>query len=316
MAKQPNSKDYAARAREMVKASESKTTSRPPALHRNPVREFVEALLFAAIAALFLKTFIVEAYRIPTGSMETTLKVGDFLLVNKFLYNVKTPTAIPFSDVRLPSISFGGMRDPKQGDIIVFEYPGDRDEVHHDEVVNYIKRCVGTPGDTVEVRNKSLYVNGKEFFRPPGMQFLQPFPVPKDRIDPGIFPAGAPWNKDNYGPLRIPKKGDVVKLEAANIHQWRVFIIREGHKVEMQGGAVMIDGKIATSYTVQRNYYFMMGDNRDDSLDSRFWGFVPEDNIVGQAMIVYWSWDPSIPFANLGKLLSTTRWNRIFQIIH
>ncbi len=318
MAQKPSSKDYAARAREMVKASEAKPsgTRRPQPAMRNPVRELIEALLFAAVAALFLKTFVVEAYRIPTGSMESTLRVGDFLLVNKFLYAIKTPTSIPFTNVRLPYVDFGGMRDPQRGDIIVFEWPGNRDELQDEEVTNYIKRCVGLPGDTVEVRRKVLYTNGKEFFHPPGMQFLVPSPLPAGQADPAMFPPGAPWNRDNYGPLRVPKKGDVIPIELANIHQWEMFIRREGHTVDMQAGHVTIDGKPATSYTVQRNYYFMMGDNRDDSFDSRFWGFVPEDHIVGQAMLVYWSWDPAVPFTNLVKLISTTRWNRIFQLIH
>lgn len=312
MAKPP--KDYSTRAREMVRASQGKQPVRP-ATQRSHARELFEALLFAAVAAMFLKTFIVEAYRIPTGSMEKTLWVGDFLLVNKFLYNIKTPTAIPFTDVRLPHFGVGGMRDPQRGDIIVFEWPGNRDEVHHDEVINYIKRCVGTPGDTIVIRNKMVTVNGSEFMRPPGMQFLRP-PDPHGEIDPRIFPAGAPWSHDNFGPLRVPKKGDVIPLTAADLPRWAVFIRREGHDCAPSGTGVTIDGKPATSYTVERNYYFMMGDNRDDSEDSRFWGFVPDDNIVGQAMIVYWSWDPSVPFTNIFKLLATTRWNRVFQLIH
>lgn len=315
MAKQQG-KDYAAKAREMVKASEGKQAPTRKYPQRNATREMIEALLFAAVAALFLKSFIVEAYRIPTGSMETTLKVGDFLLVNKFLYNVKTPTSIPFTDVRLPHFGFGGMRAPQNGDIIVFEWPGDRDELHHTEVVNYIKRCVGIPGDTIVVRNKVLSVNGKEFFHPPGMQFIQPFPFRPDQVDPRMFPPGASWNQDQYGPLRVPKKGDVVELNAESYQRWAIFIMREGHTADLTGSGVIIDGKPATSYTVERNYYFMMGDNRDNSEDSRFWGFVPEDNIVGQAMIVYWSWDPSISFANFGKLIGTTRWDRIFHLIH
>jgi len=341
-------------------------------------RELIEALLFAAVAALFIKTFIVEAYRIPTGSMETTLKVGDFLLVNKFIYDLKTPTSIPFTNVRLPHFSLGGMRSPLKGDIIVFEYPGDRDEIHHDEVVQYIKRCVGVPGDTVEVRDKMLYVNGVEFMHPPGMHFRIDLPelsssgihlidsggkggsVPlgegfghqlvnvegknsegsnnpypdvsaeeyfrqpskfrlnvesKDEADMRIFPQGAMWNHDNYGPLRVPKKGDVVTLDADGYRKWHILIRREGHTIDLVRNQVIVDGKPATSYALERNYYFMMGDNRDNSEDSRFWGFVPEDNIVGQAMVVYWSWDPSIPFSQLFKLIGTTRWSRIFHLI-
>lgn len=316
MAKQPT-KDYAAKAREMVKASEGKSTSSTRKYpQRNATREMIEALLFAAVAALFLKSFIVEAYRIPTGSMENTLLVGDFLLVNKFLYNVKTPTSIPFTDVRLPNISIGGMRDPQNGDIIVFEWPGNSNELIHEEVVNYIKRCVGIPGDTITIRNKTLSVNGKEFFRPPGMQYIYP-PSPRDQVDPGMFPPGVQWNHDQYGPLRVPRKGDTVALDANNYGQWYIFIQREGHTTDLSGNGVMVDGKPVTAYTVQRDYYFMMGDNRDNSEDSRFFGFVPRDNIVGQAMLVYWSWNPKFLFpSQFGKLLGSTRWDRIFHLIH
>jgi signal peptidase I len=300
----------------MVNESQSPTRStRPSQSFRSPMRDALEAALFAIVAAMFLKTFVVEAYRIPTGSMETTLRVGDMLLVNKFIYNVKTPTSIPFTDVRLPYVTIPGVREPVRGDIIVFEYPGDRDEVHHDEVVNYIKRCVGTPGDTVVVRSKILYVNGQKFFTPPGMQFMQG-PMPPERIDPSIFPAGTPFNRDNYGPLRIPKKGDIIALTAQNFRQWDILIRREGHQCDIRGGVVRIDGQVATQYTIQRNYYFMMGDNRDDSADSRFWGFVPQDNIVGQAMVIYWSWDPEIPFSNLFKLIASTRFERLLKLVH
>ncbi len=315
MASSTSKKDYAARARAMVEATQQKNPRKPQTYERHPVRDFLEAALFAVVAAMFLKTFVVEAYRIPTGSMETTLRVGDMLLVNKFIYSIKTPTSIPGTDVRLPHLTLPGMRSPQRGDIIVFEYPGDRDEVHHDEVVNYIKRCVGTPGDTIVVRSKILSVNGQKFFTPPGMQFLTG-PVPADRVDPSIFPPGMPFNRDNYGPLRVPKKGDVIPLTAQNFRQWDVLIKREGHQCDLRGGVVYVDGAPATQYTIGRNYYFMMGDNRDDSADSRFWGFVPEDNIVGQAMIIYWSWDPEIPFSNIFKLLGSTRFDRLFRLVH
>ncbi len=112
--------------------------------------------------------------------------------------------------------------------------------------------------------------------------------------------------------MRIPKKGDVIALDAGNFYQWRVFIAREGHQADLTGEIVTIDGTPASSYTVERDYCFGMGDNRDYSLDSRFWGFVPYENVVGTPMFVYWSWDPNTPMSDLGTKLSSIRWNRIF----
>src|SRR5579883_2434700 len=312
-------KNYSAAARELLKAREPVSSQRPKneaPSHPGGTRQFIEAVIFALIAAFFLKTFIFEAYRIPSGSMEKTLDVGDFLLVNKFIYGAKTPFTIPLTEISIPHITLPAMREPKRGDVVVFIYPGDRDQLRSAEITNYIKRCVGTPGDVVEVRNKTLYVNGEKFFTPPNMQYLRPFPIPKDSAFGEMFPRGAHWNPDNYGPIRVPKKGDVIQLNDTNFFAWSVFIERAGHDAALRDNGIYIDGKPATSYTVQRNYYFMMGDNRDDSEDSRFWGFVPDDNIVGQAMIIYWSWDPDIPFGDLMKKFGSTRWSRIAQLVH
>jgi signal peptidase I len=282
-------------------------------------RSFTEALLFALIAALILKTFVIEAFRIPTGSMETTLLVGDFLLVNKFVYGSTTPRTVPFTDVRLPYITMPAIRDPKPKDVVVFEYPGDRDQYQPPVPVNYIKRCIGTPGDVIEVREKVVFVNGKEFWRPPNIQYLNPIVTPKGVANPRIFPFGAQWNEDNFGPLRIPRKGDVIKLTPENFEQWRTIIDRElenENAAAMEGTVIKINGAAVTSYTLKKDYYFMMGDNRDDSADSRYWGFVPRDKIVGEALIIYWSWDPSIPFADFVDLLKSVRPSRVAKLIH
>jgi signal peptidase I len=194
-------------------------------------REYAEAIIIAAILALFIRTFIVQAFKIPSGSMKNTLLVGDHLLVNKFLYG----THIPFTKIILMKI-----RDPKRGDIIVFKYP-------EDESKDFIKRVIGTPGDVVQEISKKIYINGK------------PIPEPYTIYrDDEILPKSM-GPKDNFGPIFVPP-----------------------HK------------------------YFMMGDNRDRSHDSRFWGFVDENKIIGDAVILYWSWDGDD---------SSIRWNRIGRIV-
>ena len=220
------------------------------------VREYTEAIIFAVIAATFLRIFVVQAFRIPTGSMEDTLLVGDFLLVNKFIYGVRTPDKIPILNIHIPWVRLPGFKKPQRGDIVVFKYPRNPDQ-------DYIKRCIAVGGDTVEIRNKQVYVNGKPFPNPPHAKF-GPYTMPPGQIEPGIYPPGA-GNRDNYGPVVVPK-----------------------------------------------GYYFMMGDNRDNSLDSRYWGFLPEENVIGEAMIIYFSWDSRVP---LYRIFHKIRWSRIGDII-
>lgn len=275
-------------------------------------------LLWAAFAALLLKTFVIEAYTIPTGSMEDTLLPGDFLLVTKFMLGSTTPRNIPFTNIRLPYYSFPRLKEIKRGDIIVFEYPGDRDELQHPEVMNYVKRCVGLPGDTIEIVDKVLYVNGELFPPPPKMKFLNPIPTPKGIANPFIFPKYSNWNEDNYGPLYVPKKGDTIHLTRENIEQYRTLIDREFGRnvVKVVGEKIFIDSIQTTTYVIKKDYYFMMGDNRDDSADSRFWGYVPDDLIIGEPLIIYWSWDKELDlFPDLIRKLASIRINRIAKLI-
>ncbi len=280
--------------------------------------DFFKNLLFALIAALLIKTFLIETSRVPTGSMESTIKVGDFLFVNKFIYGSTSPRNIPFTDVRLPYFQLPAFAEPERNEIVVFEYPGDRDELKPERVDNYVKRCVGTPGDTLEIIDKVLFVNGKEFFRPPNIQYLKQFPIPDGIPDRRIFPAGSGWNADNYGPLVIPSKGDTLFLTPEVAKAYRTIIDREfGERVvTIEGDDVLIKGEKADYYVLKENYFFMMGDNRDDSSDSRMWGLVPRSKVVGRALMIYWSWNPNIPFSDFFKLLASVRLDRIAKLVY
>jgi len=224
---------------------------------KSKFREYTDAIIFAVIAATILRIFVIQAFRIPTGSMEDSLLVGDFLLVNKFIYGVRTPDKIPLINVKIPWVRLPGFKKPKKGDVVVFKYPRNPDQ-------DYIKRCVAVGGDTIVIRNKQLYINGKIFENPPKLKYVDPSIYPPGQKSYDIEPSGA-GNRDNYGPIVVPDK-----------------------------------------------HYFMMGDNRDNSLDSRYWGFLPEENVVGEALILYFSWDKTVPFF---KLFKKIRWGRIGNLI-
>jgi signal peptidase I len=360
---------------------------------KSPTREWADAIIFAVIAATLIRTLFIEAYTIPTPSMERSLLVGDFLFVSKVNYGARTPItpiAFPFAHhtmpilgtkaywdgIKLPYYRLPGLSDVKKGDVVVFNYPMEADSPYYrpvDKRENYIKRCQGTPGDTVSLVDAQVYVNGKAAPNPPGEQIdytvttngmemnpqiLEdlnvsnyeniPFPTmtkdaaaklksfsnvksvtpntkPRGLADPfnAVFPAAYPkyalspqngafnWNVDNYGPIIVPKKGWTVKLDSLTMPLYgRAIEIYENNKVQIVGKDVMINGKKADSYTFKMNYYWMMGDNRHDSADSRYWGFVPEDHIVGKALFIWMSWDDNASF------FSKIRWSRLFRGIN
>ncbi len=266
-------------------------------------------------AFLVLNNFVIASFLVPTGSMENEVMTGDLLFVNKFIYGGTSPRNIPFTNVRLPWFKVPGFRDVKRGDVIVFVFPGYRDEVEPEEFTFYLKRCVGLPGDTIQIVNRVLYVNGTQASIPRNMKFsFSPISNPQ-LADERIFPKGAPWNEDNYGPIVVPKKGMSIPIGPENYQAWEVFIRREGHSVRLKDGVVEIDGVPATAYVVQRDYLFGMGDHRDNSLDSRYWGFIPKEDLVGTPLIVYWSWDTNIPIYNIFAKLASVRWGRIGTLI-
>lgn len=297
----------------MAKENKSKEKLK---IKKSKPKEYFDAFLYAAVAAFIIKVFLFEAYRIPTGSMEETLKVGDFLLVTKFTYGATTPRNVPFTDIRLPYIKLPGFKNPESGDVIVFDFPGERDVKESQEVLNYIKRCIGVPGDTIHIVDRVIYNNGKVFQNAPDVKYatLQPAGMKSPRI----FPKNSGWNEDNYGPIRIPAEGDIIKIDTSNFEWWKMFVIREGSTIELKNDKkVYVDGQelINGDYKVKRDYLFMMGDNRNNSLDSRYWGFMPMDNVVGEALMIYWSWDANISFTDFFDLIGSIRWERLGKIV-
>ncbi|HEY3294217.1 MAG TPA: signal peptidase I [bacterium] len=260
------------------KSPQQSMPTRPePPRRKSVLREWTEFIVTLVLMVFFIRVTTVEAFRIPTGSMEDTLLIGDFLLVNKFVYGIHTPDwiGIPFTKIgfHIPATRLPGPRKVTPGDIIVFKYPPSpmwnrmtSEQKEHTERVNYIKRCIAGPGQTVEIREAQVYVDGKPFVNPPHSKFTKPT-LPANIMDRDIFaPPGANWNRDNYGPITVPP----------------------GH-------------------------FWAMGDNRDNSADSRYWGFLSEDDVVGEALVIYLSVNKFVPMSKFWEFI---RWNRMASMIH
>lgn len=355
-----------------------------PKTKKSPAREWIDALVFAVVAASLIRWLLLEPFTIPTASMEKTLLVGDFLFVSKMHYGTripKTPLQVPlthqkiwgteipsYSDaIQLPYYRLPGFSKVERNDVVVFNYPVEF-EHPNDLKTNYIKRAVAVPDDVLEIKNGELYVNGEASPRPEQMQYsydlianrpltldffadyginpesflafsngsgyliwatdqtverLKSSPVvtsvskrlyPAGENESGIFPQGSTfgWNRDNYGQLKVPGKGITFEMTPENVIKYAFTIEKyEGHdQVEVKQGQLFINGEKVDSYTFQQDYYFMMGDNRHDSLDSRYWGFVPEDHIVGKAWFLWLSLD------KYESMFSKIRWNRILKGIN
>ena len=232
------------------------------------IREYTEAIVVALIAALILRALVIQAFRIPTGSMKDTLLIGDFLLVNKFIYGVRTPSRFPLINKEIPHVRLPAFKKPKRGEIIVFKYP-------LDERLDYIKRCIAVAGDTLEIKDGDVYINSR-----------------------------AEGTKEFIGRKYDPEDGHYVLEYLMKSSEGKKYTIRHYDKynnLDNYGPIVVPEGHL-----------FMMGDNRDNSQDSRWWGTLPLDNVVGQAMIIYFSWDKRVA---LHKIFKKIRWQRIGDII-
>jgi signal peptidase I len=279
---------------------------------------FAKTLFNALVLVTILNGILIASFVVPTGSMEDTVLTGEYLFVNKFIFGPSTPQIIPIINLPLPFYKMPPIRKPQQGDVIVFIFPGERDKEKADEFTYYLKRCIAVAGDTLQVVNDTaVYVNGVRFPLPRYGKYI-PEPMTTDDSF-RTFPIGKGYTRANYGPIRIPQKGDVIQLNQTNIVEWATFIRREGHTVDFNNSSVIIDGKAVTSFTVGRDYVFGMGDNRNNSLDSRYFGFIAEEDVVGTPLVVYFSWEINDAFGNptnsFFKRLTNIRWSRLGTVI-
>ncbi len=379
----------------MVKISIMRFNLFTPQKQAKPKSKFIEwrdSIVFAVVVATLFRWSFVEAFVVPTPSMENTILVGDYLFVSKFYYGARTPrtplqlplthqkiwgTEIPsYVDwIQLPSFRLPGLRSVERGEPVVFNVPplmlNDGIARPVDLKTYYVKRCVAIGGDRFEIRNKQIIVNGTPLARPENMKFsylissrseihqrhldklglsaddfyylgraanekviyrmlltekqveeIQSLPfidavkedyTTHDGPDENIFPSikNTSWNGDNFGPLVIPEKGLTIDINDETLGTYGEIIRDyEGHEnVSVGDGALVINGVKLSSYTFKQDYYFMMGDNRHNSLDSRYWGFVPEDHILGKPLFRWMSINSE------ADLLHKIRWNRIFTLV-
>lgn len=352
---------------------------------KSRTREWIDAIAFAVVAATLIRTFFIEAYTIPTSSMEKSLLIGDFLFVSKVNYGARapmTPISFPFAHntmpvtggksylnlFTMPYLRLPGFQKIKNNDVVVFNYPYEN-ERPVDKKENYIKRCLGIAGDTLQVINQQVFINGKAAENPEkmqhfysvrtdgrdvfnqklirkldlleggatqnpgeytinltneskaylksveGVQRIDSFANPDPSALEGYYEYGKKfgWTVDFFGPLYIPKAGDVITLNDKAYKQYdRAIRVYENNPTfETREGKFYLEGKEINTYTFKQNYYFMMGDNRHNSADSRFWGFVPEDHVVGKALFIWMSWD-----AHGENIFHKIRWNRLFNGIN
>ena len=363
----------------------------------NKTADTISSLLFAIVVATFVHTYFIQPFTIPTSSLEKSLLVGDFLFVSKVNYGARTPMTtvalpmvhdtIPLTKKKsyltwpeLPYFRLPGFQNIERNDIVVFNWPIDtvykfrdqsglRVDKPIDKKSNYVKRCVGVPGDQLEIKDGIIFVNGKELILPerarpqfsykialdgktpidfeyllndmditdgagfmdaekrdtlfiaaltatnaerlqhiPGITGVQK--IISKEVEPGIFPHINKWNRDNYGPIYIPEQGKTVPLNLETLPFYKAIITDyEKNILQVTGSEIRINGKIATSYTFQQNYYWMMGDNRHNSEDSRYWGYVPENHVVGKPTFIWMSYDSN------GKGLKKIRWDRLFTTV-
>lgn len=278
-------------------------------------------LLHIIVSVLILRATVIEAYNVPTGSMETTIRIGDFILGNKFIYGIRTPDwiGIPWTNIgfSVPYYRLPGFEEPKTGDVVIFRYPNDRWPASQigplDPSLNYIKRCIAGPGQTLNIVEKDVFVDNVMFPLPENGRASKLNLYDEDYQERMIFPPGM-GNRDNFGPLRIPAAGDTLMFTKDNMNLAVNVISLEGHDVRSGiAGQLKIDGISADHYVCEQNHYFMMGDNRDNSHDSRYWGLVPESNIIGEALLTYLSWEQTEP--NLLKRIFKIRPERMFRLI-
>lgn len=272
---------------------------RSPELKKSPVQRASRLIFWSFFTWLIVRSCVVQFYKVPTGSMNNTLKEGDYIVVNKLAYGPRlpmTPLSLPFGHTYVEWISWSYYRFPgyssiQRNDMLVFNYPAEKN-TPIDHRKEYVKRCIALAGDVVEIRKGMVFVNGKKQAEVSTGLPLYDKKRPRSALDsmaynPAYFPhsGSVRWNADQFGPLYVPKKGQRIRLTSNRLLLYKDVIEHFEHKkIVERNGKVYIDNTPQKYYVFELDYYFVLGDNRANSIDSRFWGFVPEDHIIGKVV--------------------------------
>jgi len=286
----------------------SKSSPEQKGAKNDKLKQELKSWAIVILIALGLKSTIVASYMVPTGSMENTIMTGDFLIGNKFIYGTMTPDwlGIPYTRIgfQIPHFRLPSFRVPKQGDVVIFKFPLDKH-------LQYVKRCVAGPGQTLEIRDKQLYVDEQPYPLPEHGKFVRSRVYSPKISEPGIF-SNKSDNSDNFGPLYVPQKGDTLYLDDTPAYVIRNVAELANHSFDIRLGKMYINDQQRDYYVVEQDHYFMIGDNRDNSYDSRYWGFVSHNLVVGKALVVFLSWNKHIP---LYRLTEKIRWIRFGKVL-
>ncbi len=282
----------------------------------NKLYKFFKVVLLVVFIALIIKALAIDAFQIPSTSMENTLQPGDFIFANKFAFNISTPREIPIANLPIPHTNLFEIDKPKINDVVIFEFPigFENDSLRGNS--KYVKRVIAGPHDTLKITEGVVFVNGKSIilpstFKAPKYSEQEDSLVKKETI----YPPGAKWNRISYGPIIIPGKGDTIKITPENFKKWQSVIVMDHGERSLlpEGTLVTLDGRAISEYILTQDHYFVIGDNFEASMDSRHFGFITDNMIIGKAMFVYWSFDSEKVAPGPLGFLSAIRADRIFK---
>ena len=277
--------------------------------------KFFKIAFLVIIIALIIKAFAIDAFQIPSTSMENTLQPGDFIFANKFAYEIATPREIPIANLHIPQYKLFEIGKPEINDVVIFEFPLGFENDALRGGSKYVKRLIAGPHDTLKITNGEIFVNGKAIELPSSYK-LPKYTEAKDWTkDEAIYPPGAKWNRDSYGPIIIPGKGDTIMIAPENFERWQSVIVMDHGERSLlsEGTIVTLDGKAIFEYVLKQDHYFVIGDNFEESMDSRHFGFITDNMIIGKALFIYWSYDSEKVAPGPLGFLSAIRANRIFK---
>lgn len=288
-----------------------------PAVKKKSKIKYLIFFLVFVFLLLVIKGFFLDAYHITSPSMRNALVEGDFVLVKKSSYQLRTPNVIPFTQIKIPSFRIINFQKPERNDVIVFrmnEFLVDTSLTDYD----LVKRIIALPGETIRLKDRSVYINEEEINNPYTVTFNLNSPFFYNKAEQRFYPFNdKSWKINFYGPVKVPQKGDTIQITPKNITIWQPIINYEagGKFVNVEGTVITYKGRPITEYIIQKDYYFVLGDNRFESVDSRFFGFVPEDEIIGKVWMIYWSINPNIE-TGFWDFFNALRFDRITKSIY